>query len=143
MINEIDARFLQALHVLLILVQQAAVQTTPVASRFIAQTLDLSPRAVEPILVKMAQAQIIKSVRGVKGGYVLARERRRILLSDIFTAVIGVQPANPNVPLALQVCISGARAAYTDALAQYSLEDMVRQSALLPVCGSARGDFSI
>ena len=44
---------------------------------------NLPPRHLEPMLQALVRAGILKGVRGPRGGYELARERRRITAGDI------------------------------------------------------------
>lgn len=55
----------------------------PVSSKHIAAAQGQHTRYLEHILQKLVRAQILKGVRGPRGGYVLARERRRITLGEI------------------------------------------------------------
>jgi transcriptional regulator, BadM/Rrf2 family len=58
----------------------------PVAAKALAQRLDLPPRHLEPLLQVLVRGAILRSVRGPRGGYELARERRRITVADILRA---------------------------------------------------------
>lgn len=59
----------------------------PVAAKALASRLQLPPRHLETLLQALVRANILKSVRGPRGGYELARERRRISAVDILHAV--------------------------------------------------------
>ena len=59
----------------------------PVAAGALAGRHGLPPRNFETILRDLARARIIKGTRGPRGGYELARERRRISLGDVVRAV--------------------------------------------------------
>lgn len=59
----------------------------PVAGNHVVAAQHLPPRYLEPMLQKLVRAGILRSVRGPQGGYVLARERRRISLADICAAL--------------------------------------------------------
>ena len=60
----------------------------PVAAKALATRLDLPPRHLETLLQALVRANILKGVRGPRGGYELARERRRISAGDIVRAVL-------------------------------------------------------
>lgn len=62
---------------------------TPRSVRDIAETTDLPRPYLEQILLALKGAGIVRSRRGAGGGYVLAREPSRILLSQIVAAVDG------------------------------------------------------
>jgi len=55
----------------------------PVSSRDIAQAQGLPPRYLEQLMQKLVRGGILRGVRGPSGGYVLAREKRRITIADI------------------------------------------------------------
>ncbi len=56
----------------------------PVRSAAIAKSMQVPIRYLEPMLQRLVRAHILRSVRGPKGGYLLARERRNIPLGDIY-----------------------------------------------------------
>ena len=55
-------------------------------------------RSLEPVLQQMTRAGILAGVRGPRGGYRLAKEKRRITVADVFRAVNGMadESANPD-----------------------------------------------
>src|SRR3954454_19272593 len=55
----------------------------PVQSQDIARRLGLPRRYLEQVMQQLVRAGILKGVRGPRGGYRLARERRRISIGDI------------------------------------------------------------
>lgn len=59
----------------------------PVSSKDIAEIQDLPPRYLEQILQKLVRAEILRGVRGPHGGYLLAREKRRITMRDIYLVI--------------------------------------------------------
>ena len=56
---------------------------TPVAAKALAERHGLPPRHLEPVLQALVHAGILKGVRGPRGGYELARERRRSAVAEI------------------------------------------------------------
>ncbi|KZD12899.1 RrF2 family transcriptional regulator [Oceanibaculum pacificum] len=56
---------------------------TPVQSRDITERQGIPRRYLEPVLQQLVRADILTGVRGPRGGYRLARERRRISLGEI------------------------------------------------------------
>lgn len=58
-------------------------KSDPISSKDIAERQGLPPRYLEQIMQKLVRANILRGVRGPKGGYVLARERRRVTIADI------------------------------------------------------------
>jgi len=55
----------------------------PVQSREIAQRQGIPRRYLEQVLQHLVRARILRGVRGPRGGYRLARERRRISIGEI------------------------------------------------------------
>lgn len=60
----------------------------PVAAKALASRHNLPPRHLETLLQSLVRANILKGVRGPKGGYELARERRRISMGEIVRVAI-------------------------------------------------------
>jgi Rrf2 family iron-sulfur cluster assembly transcriptional regulator len=58
----------------------------PVSLKQIAARHGLPPRHLEALLQSLVHAKLLKGQRGPKGGYSLARERRRISMGDIVRA---------------------------------------------------------
>src|SRR5258708_25923155 len=58
----------------------------PVAAKSLAHRHRLPPRHLEPVLQALARHGILKGIRGPRGGYELARERRRITAEEILRA---------------------------------------------------------
>ena len=63
----------------------------PVQSRQITRRQNIPNRYLEHSLQKLVKGNILTGVRGPKGGYQLARERRRISVGEIVTAVTEAQ----------------------------------------------------
>ncbi|WP_040577271.1 Rrf2 family transcriptional regulator [Methylopila sp. M107] len=62
---------------------------TPISAKTLAARHGLRPRHLETLLQVLVRAGILKGVRGPRGGYELARERRRISIADIVLAALG------------------------------------------------------
>ena len=67
----------------------------PVQSTDIAARQGNSRRYLEPILQRLVRAGILRGVRGPKGGYRLARERRRISVGEIIRIFLVDEPGSP------------------------------------------------
>jgi Rrf2 family transcriptional regulator, iron-sulfur cluster assembly transcription factor len=63
--------------------------TDPVQSQDIARRLNLPRRYLEQVMQQLVRAGLLKGVRGPRGGYRLARERRRISVGEIVRVVQG------------------------------------------------------
>ena len=59
----------------------------PASVKMIAQRQDLPAPYLEKLLIEMRRAGIVKSVRGAKGGYQLAKKPEQISLGKILEAV--------------------------------------------------------
>jgi len=59
----------------------------PVQAHDITRRQNVPQRYLEQIMQTLARAGILRSVRGPKGGYRLARERRRIMAGEIVRAI--------------------------------------------------------
>ena len=66
---------------------------TPVQSREIAARQGIPRRYLEQVLQHLVRAEILRGVRGPRGGYRLARERRRISLGEIVRIVAEIERA--------------------------------------------------
>ena len=55
----------------------------PISGRDIAERQKLPPRYLEQLMQKLVRGGVLRGVRGPHGGYLLARERRRITVADI------------------------------------------------------------
>ncbi|HSR56142.1 MAG TPA: Rrf2 family transcriptional regulator [Alphaproteobacteria bacterium] len=65
--------------------------TQPVQSKDITSRQGIPKRYLEQVLQKLVRAGILMGVRGPRGGYLLARERRRITLGDITRVVSALE----------------------------------------------------
>lgn len=61
----------------------------PVQSHDIARRLGLPRRYLEQVMQQLVRAGILRGVRGPRGGYRLARERRRITVGEIIRVLAG------------------------------------------------------
>lgn len=59
----------------------------PVQSREITRRQGIPQRYLEQMMQQLVHANILKGVRGPRGGYTLARERRRISVGEIIRVV--------------------------------------------------------
>lgn len=58
----------------------------PVQSRDITERLGMPRRHLEQLLQDLVRGGVLRGVRGPRGGYALARERRRITVGDVLRA---------------------------------------------------------
>lgn len=104
----------------------------PVNARLLAERHGLPPRHLETVLQALVRHGLLKGMRGPRGGYELARERRRISLGDIARATIAEPPAEPAASATLgalaEPILRSAQAAFLDTLDGVSVEDLCRQA---------------
>jgi Rrf2 family transcriptional regulator, iron-sulfur cluster assembly transcription factor len=68
----------------------------PVSAKDLAVRLGLAPRHLETLLQGLVHGTILKGVRGPRGGYVLARERRRITVGEVVRLAMSLSTADPE-----------------------------------------------
>jgi Rrf2 family protein len=62
----------------------------PLQVKTIAQRQDISVKYLEQLMAILKSAGLIRSIRGSKGGYLLAKAPNQIKLSDVFNALEGL-----------------------------------------------------
>jgi Rrf2 family transcriptional regulator, iron-sulfur cluster assembly transcription factor len=126
---------------------------SPVAAKLLAARHNLPPRHLETMLQALVRAGILKGVRGPRGGYEIARERRRITAGDIVRAAMAStgEDSMPPVPESKLVdevigpMVAKAGAAFLRELDSVTVDDLCRQSDAGGVFrdGAAMADFTI
>ena len=81
MISATPDKIFYAIEAVLYIAYNAA--SGAISSRDIAAKQGLPPRYLEALMQKLVHAGILRGIRGPKGGYVLAKERRRVTLADV------------------------------------------------------------
>jgi Rrf2 family transcriptional regulator, iron-sulfur cluster assembly transcription factor len=71
-------------------------RSAPVAAKALAARHKLPSRHLETLLQGLVHAKILKGVRGPRGGYELARERRRISVGEIVRTAMSLSTADPE-----------------------------------------------
>ena len=61
----------------------------PVQIKIIARHQDISIKYLEQLMAILKSAGFVRSIRGAKGGYILAKPPNQIRLSDVFNALEG------------------------------------------------------
>ncbi|RMF09013.1 MAG: Rrf2 family transcriptional regulator [Alphaproteobacteria bacterium] len=70
----------------------------PVQSKEITRRQGIPQRYLEQVMQQLVRAGILRGVRGPRGGYFLARERRRITVAEILNVVASLESgADSNV----------------------------------------------
>ena len=108
----------------------------PVQSKEIAERQGIPRRYLEQVLQHLVRADILRGVRGPRGGYRLARERRRIALAEIVRIVseieqhdaAGEDAGSPLGQAVLEPIWSELQAAAMVQLEKISIEDLCRKA---------------
>lgn len=126
---------------------------TPVAAKALAARHGLPPRHLETLLQALVRANILKGVRGPKGGYELARERRRITVGEIVRIAIAsdedgahqLQTSSRLVSEIVAPVVSVASRELIAILDQTTVEDLCRRAEAGRVFRASSGlvDFTI
>lgn len=110
----------------------------PVSARQLAARHNLPARHLEPVLQALVHEGIFNGVRGPRGGYELARERKRITVADILRAAGSADeedndtPASRILEQAVIPALAEAERAFVAALSRLSLDDIARRAEALP-----------
>jgi Rrf2 family transcriptional regulator, iron-sulfur cluster assembly transcription factor len=127
----------------------------PVAAKLLAARHSLPPRHLETLLQALVRAGILKGVRGPRGGYELAKERRKVTAGDVVRAAMAAQadeeidqpePQSVLVDLVVSPAVKSAGESFLNSLDAYSVEDLCKQAEDRQVFGGAGGaavDFAI
>jgi Rrf2 family protein len=121
----------------------------PVAAKALAERHNLPPRHLEPVLQALVHAGILKGVRGPRGGYELARERRRISVAEIVRVAEATGAENegkipPLVGRVVRPAIAAAEQAFEVALSAVTVEELCRNAEKLGVAETKpHADFHI
>jgi Rrf2 family transcriptional regulator, iron-sulfur cluster assembly transcription factor len=112
----------------------------PVVAKLLAARHHLPPRHLETLLQALVRNTILKGVRGPRGGYELARERRRISAGDIVRAVMLDMQDDEAIPEAsstlvtsvIEPVVDSAGRSFLAELDKISVEDLCKQAEALP-----------
>src|SRR3954452_7552735 len=102
----------------------------PVSARKLAARHNLPSRHLEPVLQALVHEGIFNGVRGPRGGYELARERKRITVADILRAAGTVTdegndaPGSRTLEQAVLPALAYAERAFVAALARLTLDEI-------------------
>jgi Rrf2 family protein len=125
----------------------------PVSAKMLAARHDLPPRHLETVLQALVRHGILKGVRGPRGGYELARERRRITAGDVVRAAMTATgeddlPPLPHSRLVDEVVgpeVKAAGEAFLSRLDAISVDDLCKNAEQRKVFdgGVLAADFTI
>ena len=123
----------------------------PVAAKALAERLGLPPRYLEPLLQALVRADILRGMRGPRGGYELARERRRITVAAVLRAIQGFDGEEdraavpPIVRDVVAPAVARADELFLRELDQITMDDMCLKAAAcqMPKRMANSADFTI
>jgi Rrf2 family protein len=121
----------------------------PVAAKALAERHGLPPRHLEPVLQALVHAGILKGVRGPRGGYELARERRRISVAEIVRIAEAANEETPQLvpPIVGKViapAVAEAEASFETALSGVTIDRLCQNAERSGLTERALGpDFNI
>ena len=124
----------------------------PVGAKALAGRLELPPRHLETLLQALVRANILKGLRGPRGGYELARERRKITAAAVLRAILNESAAVSGEPASCKLVdkviapmVELAGAAFLRELETITIEDICRRADELKLTEDAtlRTDFTI
>lgn len=72
--------------------------TDPSQTRHFTEAKGVGHRYLEKVMQKLVRAGVLRGVRGPGGGYILARERRRITVGEIVRTVEATSPKSEREP---------------------------------------------
>ena len=112
-------------------------QGRPISAKTLAARHDLPPRHLESVLQALVRDGILKGIRGPRGGYELARARRRVTANDILRAAgtvedIDDRPADTELLSKIVLpALANAEQEFGVALDRINLDDMARDAETL------------
>src|SRR5580704_7710933 len=118
-------------------------QGYPVSAKALAARHGLPPRHLEPVLQALVRYGILKGIRGPRGGYELARDRKRVTANDILRAAGTVDEGDETrdgsdlLTKIVLPAMASAEHEFGVALARISLEDLARDAQALKPAGKS------
>lgn len=107
----------------------------PVSAKALAVRHSLPARHLEPVLQALVRDGILKGVRGPRGGYELARDRKKITADDILRAAGTIEengdPGRLDSTLLNEVVrpvVAQAERMFSTALARINIEDLAKRA---------------
>ena len=125
----------------------------PVQAKEITSRQGVPQRYLEQVMQQLVRAGILKGVRGPKGGYRLARERRRISVGDVVRIAEAIEDAEeekvrPRSELGLRIVAPLIQNLQDDVMGRLdgiSIEDLCQQARAhgVELAGGTGSDFAI
>jgi Rrf2 family transcriptional regulator, iron-sulfur cluster assembly transcription factor len=125
----------------------------PVQAKEITARQGVPQRYLEQVMQQLVRAGVLKGVRGPRGGYRLARERRRISVGDVVRVAESIEDVEeekirPRSELGLRIVAPLIQTLQDDIIAQLdaiSIEDLCQRARTegVDVAAGAGTDFAI
>jgi Rrf2 family protein len=125
----------------------------PVAAKSLAARHRLPPRHLETLLQGLVHANILKGVRGPRGGYELARERRKITVGEIVRTAIALSAVDPDelaissrlIEQVIDPTVRKAGETFLANLDAVTIEDLCNEAVAAHILDDEKssGDFAI
>jgi Rrf2 family iron-sulfur cluster assembly transcriptional regulator len=106
----------------------------PVSAKALAIRHALPARHLEPVLQALVRDGILRGIRGPRGGYELARERKKITADDILRAAGtieedgGLRSGSALLNEVVRPAVAQAEKTFSTALSRINVEDLVRRA---------------
>ncbi|HEY1982650.1 MAG TPA: Rrf2 family transcriptional regulator [Xanthobacteraceae bacterium] len=116
----------------------------PISAKALAARHGLPPRHLEPVLQALVRCGILNGIRGPRGGYELARDRRHVTANDILRAAGTVDEEDARhagselLNRVVLPAMASAEHEFGVALARINLEDMAQEAQALKPTSSAQ-----
>ncbi len=125
-------------------------RAAPVSAKALSARHGLMPRHLETLLQELVRAGILKGTRGPRGGYELARERRRVTVGEILRAAARVgerdakrRPRPSFVEAVVAPALAPAGDAFLAELDRTTVADMCARAEALGAARDGGLDFAI
>ncbi|MCB9988988.1 MAG: SUF system Fe-S cluster assembly regulator [Rhodospirillales bacterium] len=127
-------------YAILVLYEMAKNPNTRLSAGYLAQKSGVPDPTVAKLLKIMAKEDLVKSVRGVNGGYILERAPEEIAVTDVITAIEGPVTITACSDAENEDCCSlsdncpakkgwqAVNAAITDTLGQMTLAEILKDN---------------
>ena len=125
----------------------------PVQSKDITARQGIPQRYLEQVMQQLVRKGVLKGVRGPRGGYTLARERRKITVGDVVRVVDQLDAESENDPVSkadlgeqiIAPLWEDTRTVVLDKLDRITMEDLCRQARDQGIAHGVRNlpDFTI
>ena len=107
----------------------------PVSAKALAVRHSRPARHLEPVLQALVRDGILKGVRGPRGGYELARERRKITADEILRAAGNIEDdgdlarsSSTMLNEVVRPAVTQAERAFSAALSRINIEELARKA---------------